>query len=387
MILAQMADFSKRILLFSTAYKPFIGGSEIAVDEIIKRLPDVFLDIVTPRFRRNLSRLESGDNFRVHRVGWGWILDKFAFPISGFLYSRKLIKENNNYDFFHVFQASQAGGAAWLVKIFYPHIPLILTLQEGKNLDNQGWFVKLCRKMIVGRANRITVISEYLKKYVQKIRRNASVIVIPNGVDIDNFCRDFSYGELSMLQDQVGIRPGERIIITISRLVPKNGIDDLVKAVAVLSEKRKEPVFKLLLLGGGEQKSDLLKLAGDLKIKDRIVFVGRINHSDLPKYLKISDVFVRPSLSEGLGNAFLEAMAASVPVVGTPVGGIPDFLKDEETGLFCKVGDPENIAQKIEKLVFDDALKKKIIVNAFKLVKEKYDWEIIAKEYAKLYNL
>ncbi len=378
-------DFSKRILLFSTAYRPFVGGSEVAIEEVVKHLPDVFFDIVTPRFGRNLPQLESGDNFRIHRVGWGWPLDKFIFPVSGFLHARKLVKEND-YNFFHVFQASQAGGAAWLLKFFHPRIPLILTLQEGKDLNSQGSFVKFTRKLLIKKADKITAISDYLRKYVSRIRRNAPVVVIPNGVDIDNFCRDFSYGELSVLQDQVGIRPGERVIITISRLVPKNGVSDLIKATAVLSEKRKEPVFKLLLLGEGEQKSDLLKLAGNLKIEDKVVFIGRIDHSDLPKYLKISDVFVRPSLSEGLGNAFLEAMAASIPVVGTPVGGIPDFLKDEETGLFCKVGNPEDIAQKIEKLVFDDSLRKKIISNGRKLVKEKYNWKTIAKEYAELYN-
>jgi glycosyltransferase involved in cell wall biosynthesis len=102
--------------------------------------------------------------------------------------------------------------------------------------------------------------------------------------------------------------------------------------------------------------------------------------------LKISDVFVRPSLSEGLGNAFLEAMAASIPVIGTPVGGIPDFLKDEETGLFCEVGNPEDIAQKIEKLVFDDSLRKRIIENGLELVKEKYDWGFIAAQYIELYD-
>jgi glycosyltransferase involved in cell wall biosynthesis len=375
---------SKKILLFTTAYRPLIGGSEVAIEEVVRRLPDVFFDIVTPRFGRGLPQLESGDNFRIHRVGWGWLLDKFIFPVSGFLHARKLVKEND-YNFFHVFQASWAGGAAWLLKFFHPRIPLILTLQEGKDLNSQSSFVKFTRKLLIKKADKITAISDYLRKYVLRIRRNAPVVVIPNGVGIDNFCRDFSYGELSMLQDQVGIRPGERIIITISRLVPKNGIGDLVKAVAVLSENRKEPFFKLLIIGDGEQKSDLLKLVNDLKIKDKVIFAGQVNHSDLPKYLKISDVFVRPSLSEGLGNAFLEAMAASVPVVGTPVGGIPDFLKDEETGLFCKVGNPENIAQKIEKLIFDDTLKKKIVENALKLVKEKYDWEIIATEYAKLY--
>ncbi len=380
-----MTEKSKKILLFTTAYRPFVGGSEIAIEEIVKRLPDIFFDIVTPRLRRDSLQSEAGDNFRIHRIGWGWSLDKLFFPISGFLYSRKLVKKND-YDFFHIFQASQAGGAAWLLKFFHPRIPLILTLQEGKDLDNQNSFVRFARRLLIRRANKITAISDYLRKYVLKIRKNAPVAVIPNGVDIDNFCRDFSYGELSALQDQVGIKPGEKVIITNSRMVSKNGIGDLIKAVAILSGKEKEPVFKLLLLGEGGQKGELLKLVETLGIKDRVVFVGQVSHDELPKYLKISDVFIRPSLSEGLGNAFLEAMAASVPVIGTPVGGIPDFLKNEETGLFCKVGNPEDVAQKIEKLVSDDTLRKTIIENGLRLVKEKYNWEIIAIKYAELYS-
>jgi glycosyltransferase involved in cell wall biosynthesis len=154
----------------------------------------------------------------------------------------------------------------------------------------------------------------------------------------------------------------------------------------MLNEKAEGPVFKLLLLGAGEQEEELSKLVDDLKIKDKVAFIGLVSRSELPKYLKISDVFVRPSLSEGLGSAFLEAMAAGVPVIGTPVGGIPDFLKDDETGLFCEAGNPESIARKVEKLVFDDSLKKKIVENGLKLVKEKYDWKIIAAQYAELYN-
>ena len=81
----------------------------------------------------------------------------------------------------------------------------------------------------------------------------------------------------------------------------------------------------------------------DLGLAGRIHFVGNVDHNKLPEYLWASDVFCRPSLSEGLGNVFLEAMAAGVPIVGTPVGGIPDFLTEGKTGLFCEVGNTKNI--------------------------------------------
>ena len=100
----------------------------------------------------------------------------------------------------------------------------------------------------------------------------------------------------------------------------------------------------------------------------------------MPPYLHISDIFVRPSLSEGLGNSFLEAMAAGIPVIATPVGGIPDFLVDGETGLFCEVNNPHSIAQKVEKLIKDRESRDYIIKNAREMVLQKYSWERVAGE-------
>jgi len=103
--------------------------------------------------------------------------------------------------------------------------------------------------------------------------------------------------------------------------------------------------------------------------------------------LHISDIFVRPSLSEGMGNSFIEAMAASIPVIATSVGGIVDFLFDPDknsdkppTGLFCKVRDPEDIAKQVKRLLKNPVLRAQIILNAKRLTAEKYDWSIIAKD-------
>jgi len=115
--------------------------------------------------------------------------------------------------------------------------------------------------------------------------------------------------------------------------------------------------------------------------------MGFIAPAELPKYYAIADVFCRPSLSEGLGNVFLEAMAAGVPVIATPVGGIPDFLKNGETGLFCHVRNPESIAEKI-KWILDEKNKEevaRVVANAREMVGRKYDWEIIAEKMEKIF--
>lgn len=379
-----MSIFSKRILLFTTAFRPFVGGSEIAIEEVVRRLPNIFFDILTPRYDSQLSKEELGPNFNIRRVGLGWRSDKFLFPILGYLKAEKIFKKNKSVAI-HAFQASYGGGAAWIFKIFNRSVPMILTLQEGKSLDDQCALVRFFRKLIIKKADKITAISEYLKKYAQNLNLKSEILAIPNGVDIANFSKEFGYGELSSLKDRLGIKPDERVIISVSRLVVKNGIDNLIKAFGVFLQKNGLRC-KLLLIGDGRQKPELEKIAAELKVSDKVIFVEQVNHRDLPKYLKISDVFVRPSLSEGLGNAFLEAMVAGVPIIGSEVGGIPDFLTDLKTGLFCDPKSPESIAEKINMILTNDALKKELIQNALKLAGEKYDWPVIAEQYKNLYQ-
>jgi len=143
---------------------------------------------------------------------------------------------------------------------------------------------------------------------------------------------------------------------------------------------------KLLVLGSGPLRRRLEDSVGGLGLQDKVFFLGDISNEEVPKYLAIADIFVRPSLSEGLGTAFLEAMATGVPIIGTPVGGIPDFLKDSETGLFCEVKNPASIAKKIKLLLEDDDLRSKIIRNARQLIEERYSWDKIAPQMAEIFD-
>ena len=140
------------------------------------------------------------------------------------------------------------------------------------------------------------------------------------------------------------------------------------------------------MLGIGPDEALLRKLAIYENVSDRVIFLGHIDRTEMPKYLKISDVFIRPSRSEGMGISFVEAMAAGIPVVATQVGGITDFLFDpkqnpdkEPTGLYVDVEDPEDTARAVRELLENAGLRERCIQNAKRMVKEKYDWDLIAK--------
>lgn len=358
-----------RILLFSTAYLPFVGGAELALKEITDRLADMEFDLITAKLERGLPDFERIGNVNVHRIGSGSIFDKPLLPNLGFLKALNFHKKKK-YDLIHGIMASQGSAAAYLFKFFYPKIPFVLTLQEG-DLGRNSPFDKFWQKRIIKKADVITAISGYLAEFAKGLNEKASVFVVPNGVDLEKF--QITNNKLQ--------NPSQKTIITVSRLVRKNGIDILIKAVSHLKSH-----ISLIIVGDGKERKKLEKLAQKLGIKDKVRFLGSINPNEIPEYLSQADIFVRPSRSEGLGSAFLEAMALGVPVIGPSAGGIPDFLKDGETGLVCEKENPEDLAEKITRLLGNENLRLKLAENGRKLVEEKYNWGKIAIQVKEIYE-
>ncbi len=377
----------KKILVFSTAYFPLVGGAEVAIDEIAKRLSDYHFDMVTAKIKPGLACEEKYNNVHIYRVGFGKNIDKMLLPFLGLIKAQKLEKKNK-YDLIWSMMASFGGFLGLFFKYLHPAKPWLLTLQEGDPpeyiLKRVGIFRPLFYQ-IFRRADYIQAISSFLKKWSEELGAKCLKTIMPNAVNIKHFSRKYPQEELNKLRKDLGLGENDKIIITTSRLSRKNAVDDVIRAMAVLKKQGKTN-YKFLILGVGEDEEKLKNLVDELRVRDQVIFVGFVKHDEMPKYLKISDVFIRPSLSEGLGNSFLEAMAAGLPVIATPVGGIPDFLFDGKTGLFCKVRNPESIADKINKILSNNELKEKLIKNGGELVKSKYDWDIIAKQMKEIFD-
>lgn len=383
----------RTIIIFSTAYLPFVGGAELAVKEITDRTPDYHFILLTARFRRDLPRRERIGNVDIHRMGWGLFsfIDKICSPFLGAYEARRIMRRHNVALFWSI-MVSFASGAPFLLKLVGLHrrTPILLTLQEGDSehhlrhahlgLNGLAW------RAAVRMADHIQVISTYLQRFAVRMGATAPITVVPNGVDREKF--KVKNEKLKMMtQDRktkLGIGEKEKVIITTSRLVEKNAIDVLIRAFAIMRAQG-IPVL-LLILGTGPEERRLHALASHLGIGEAIVWAGLVEYNLLPDYLVLGDVFARPSRSEGLGTAFLEAMAAGLPVVGTPVGGIPDFLKDGDTGLMSRVDDPEDLAKKITQIFQDTALCDKMVVRARRLVEERYQWESVSHQMQKLFS-
>lgn len=349
---------SKKVLIFSLFYYPnYIGGAEVAIKEITDRIsPEEYeFDMIT--LRKGDSRFERIGNINVYRI----CNLKVIYPFVAFWKALQLHK-NNKYDLVWSMMASYAGLAGYLFKKFNSRTKFLLTLQEGE--FGKIKFIEPIIRGVIRSADHIQVISNFLKDWALKKGATCPITVVPNAVDLNLFSNEVEKSKTNYIQ-----------LITTSRLVKKNAVGDIIDSLTYLPEN-----IKLLILGTGELENELKSKVKDLMLGDRVNFLGYIPHKEMPKYLHSSDIFIRPALSEGFGNSYIEAMASRIPVIATPVGGIVDFLKDGETGLFCEVNNPRSIAQKVDKLLKDKESYDHIVRNAYEMVKSKYDWNIIAND-------
>ncbi len=374
----------KTIVIFSWFYLPFIGGAELFVKAVTERLSHRYrFIVVTARMDRKLPTEEQLNGVTIRRVGTGFPVDKFIYPVPA-LMSALMIRPVH---LVHSIMVNAAALTAFLYKRFVRR-PSLLTLQEGDNEEYvKQWLGPLfpIYPLLHRPFDRIHSISSFLEQQAvgYGAARN-SITVVPNGVDTNRFSAGaWPRDELESLRRRLDLA-GKRVVISISRLVSKNGLQDLIRAMPAVV--RRHPDAVLLLVGDGPERSLLERSAKQLGIGHQVLFAGAVIHEETARHLLLAEVFARPSISEGLGSAFLEAMSCGVPVVGTPVGGIVDFLRDGETGLVCKPGDPDSVSECICRLLENEELARHVSRQGRRQVERDYRWDSVAERIGELYD-
>lgn len=390
---------AKKILIFSLSYYPkYVGGAEVAIKEITDRInaADIEFHMVTLRYDSTLPKIEKIGNVLVHRIGFTLgnptmadlkkfplFLNKFLYQGYAPLYALSLHKKYR-YDALWAMMAHATGIAAALFKLLKPKVKYILTLQEG---DPTEYIERLALpawplfKRAFTKADRVQVISTFLGKWAKKMGFPGEPILIPNAVDVAHFSKQYSTLELDEIKDSLGKKMGDVFLITTSRLVHKNAVDDVIRALPLVPEH-----VRFLILGIGPLEQSLKVEVRRLKLEGRVLFLGEISHAHVPKYLKASDIFIRPSRSEGMGNSFVEAFAAGIPVIATQEGGLADIIFDEKrnpdmpiTGWAVDRDSPEQIAKVVKDIMAHSEKVRAVTKTARALAEEKYDWNLVAR--------
>lgn len=390
----------KRVLIFSLSYYPrFYGGAEIAVKEITDRIDpnDIEFHMATLRYDKSLPKVEQIGNVLVHRIGFTKAnptledlqkfplkLNKYFFQFTAF-FKTLMLYTKYRYDGVWAIMAHSSGIPAALFKTVVPNIRYVLTLQEGDPLDHIERLARPVWPLFVRaftKADMVQAISTFLGKWAQVKGFKKDLEVVPNGVDIAHFTKDYPSSDIESIKKELQKKEGIVALITTSRLVHKNAIDDCIRAISLLPSH-----IHFYILGTGPEESKLRALASDLLVRERVHFLGQINYTMLPLYLRASDVFIRPSRSEGMGNSFIEAMAAGIPVIATQEGGISDFLFDAKrnqnkkpTGWAIGKDNPEQIVSAVQDILSHPEEVRAVTENAKQMVIEKYDWNLVARD-------
>ena len=202
---------------------------------------------------------------------------------------------------------------------------------------------------------------------------------IPNGIDLESFKLDLDIGRL---RDELSIKQDDKVLLFIGRLAQVKRVEIIIALTKLLLKDGFN--IKTIIVGDGPSREYYEKLAEP--IKTNVIFTGWLHRKQTFKYYHIADVFVLPSLSEGLPTVLLEASATGKPCVASNVGGISDIVLHEQTGYLVDRSKINLYAHYVKTLLTNDDLSRKMGQKATEYVEENFNWDTIVNKYDKMYR-
>jgi len=367
-----------KVLILNYELPPLGGGTGIANLHLLREFSKqkkLHIDVVTSSANDYKEKAFSA-NIKIYYLDIGKTgknlhhqspLNLIRYFIKSTLHVFKFRKE---YDLIHALSGIPGGITALL-----SGKPYIISLR-GSDVPGYEARYRLLYCLITPlirkswkKAKSVDANSQYLKKLAQEAESDLKIKVIPNGID----AKIFSPAKKLVQKKQ---------IVCSSRLGKRKGIEYLIKAMPRVLKTL--PETKLVLIGEGVEKDELVNLTKQLGLNRQIIFKGQVEHKKLPLIYHQSSLFVSPSLSESLSNSLLEALAAGLPVVATKVGGNPELV-NTKNGLLVPPANSQRLAKAIIKLLTQPALRKKLGQASRQTVKQ-HTWSKTAKEYIRLYE-
>ncbi len=297
--------------------------------------------------------------------------------------SSKLVNTIKEFkiDILHVHYAIPHAYAGYMAKQMLKeegiNIPMVTTL-HGTDITLVGnhQFYKPAVTFSINNSDVVTSVSESLKEDTLRLFNiKKDIKVVPNFIDINKHNVHFTDCKRDLMA-----APHERILTHISNFRKVKRIDDVIN---IFNKIQKTIPSKLIMVGDGPEREPAEKLAKELNLSDKIIFLG--NSNEIDKILCFSDLFLLPSERESFGLAALEAMINHVPVISTNVGGLPEVNKDGVSGYLSDIGNINEMALNGIKILETDEKLNEFKENAFNEA-SKFDIHQVVPQYLKLYN-
>jgi len=378
-----------RICLVTHYFPPHKGGIEQVSYEQSKRLTEsgYQIDVLTSKFEgRNTNPIKG---IKIHHYPSLNVAKRFGvpYPIISFkaykTFTQLIKKCDLVHAHGHVYMSSYMAG---MVAKKYKK-PFIVT-QHNTFIDYQSLLniIEQLNDFIIGKsvlkhANKVITVSKETMKYVLKLGADKTkTSVIYNGVDIHYF-RPVNKRKS---REKLGLPKNRKIILSVRRLVYKNGLDTLIESVPLLT--RDHPDLLFLVAGKGPSRKLIEDRIKELGIDNNVKLTGFVPDRLLPVYYDAADYFILPSASgEGLPLVLLEAMACGLPVIATTVGGTPEIIKHMKNGVLVPPRNPEAMAEALSKLL-SEGLGPALGEEARRIVENRLTWEENLRQLQDIYK-
>jgi len=258
-------------------------------------------------------------------------------------------------------------------------VPLVATA-HGKSYYADRLRRRVAYRLVGRYASRMVAVSEDVKRFLEQRAGVSSdrIVVVPNGVPVHD---PPSYERVSKLRKDLDLNEHTRVIGTVGSLYPVKGHTYLIDAAVPVVRRFPDVVF--LVVGRGGLRDELEAQAQRLGVASRFHFLG--HREDVRDLLGVCEVFVLPSLSEGMPLSILEAMAAGIPAVATRVGGVPEVIEDGKAGILVPPADSHALAKGIATLLEDRTLATKMGNSAREVVARRFCLTRMVQAYQEIY--
>lgn len=371
---AGVRDASGRVHVAQVVRSLDTGGQEVLVARLVERLD-------AAQFRSTVIALQGG----------GWLAERLRSrgipvfclnapeawsPATVARVGTLLRREGVDVVHCHNRKALLYGGLATLLA---PRSRLVYTKHGASHWE--GGPTALVGRFVMRRSRAVVAVSQDIAAGVQagNWADRSRLHTVLNGVDLDQF---HPGSERDSVRRTLGISTSDPVVGTVARLSPEKDQATLLRAFQQLV--RELPSAHLILVGDGALRTELERLARDLEIAQRAHFLGE--RQDIASLLRAMDVFCLPSLTEGTSLTLLEAMATGLPVVATAVGGNPEVVADQVSGLLVEPGQPDQLAHALLR-VFRNREGARYLGDAGReVVRQRYSMEAMVQRYAGIYQ-
>jgi glycosyltransferase involved in cell wall biosynthesis len=378
-----------KLCIVTHTFLPHVGGIEKVVNEQSKRLLKKTFEPVIVTNRIGTPQKYSVDGVAVEcyeSLNTGFRLGiPYSIPtVTSFPTFLKAVNQSKIiHAHGHPYLTSLVAGK--LAKMYSK--PFILT-QHNTFIEYNNFFnnVENINDFTIGKQNlnnadKIIAVSSATKDYVLRLgAKPKKVVVIHNGVDLEKFKP--MPGKREEMRRKLGIPLNAVVVLTVRRLVYKNGVDTLIEGANIALKKNPRIVF--LAVGKGPDSESIKLRINELGIAGNFKLAGFVSDEDLPIYYNVADLFVLPSKSgEGLPLVALEAMACALPVIATDVGGIREILM-ADYGKLVPPNQPELLAKAILDFSAMDFSSRKKELRA--MMEEKFSWDKNVERLVEIYE-